>query len=50
MSLFAVTWVPTEQPRIVNVEPWNILVGADRLASPSTIRATASRLADEPSV
>ena len=26
-------WAPTEQLRIVSIEPWKILVGAERLSS-----------------
>lgn len=34
-------WVPTEQLRITSIEPWTILVGADRLPIVDAQRITA---------
>jgi uncharacterized protein YciI len=35
-------WVPTEQLRTVRIEPWTILVGAERLSSPHDAQPTVA--------
>jgi uncharacterized protein YciI len=35
-------WVPTEQLRTVSIDPWKILVGAERLSSPHDAQPTVA--------
>jgi len=35
-------WLATEQLRTVSIEPWNILVGADRFTSPDAAQVIAA--------
>jgi hypothetical protein len=37
----AMTWTISERLKITSIEPWNLLVGAERLASPRAAAAMA---------